>query len=96
MKIHGLKVTGRKKEPVARVFNARENGVKPVKVAAEVEAVLKDEYSKKLVVDGRKMPDPFILKLKNIYILHSASVTNGSHKCRKDLFCCLATSGHDN
>ena len=41
LKIRGLKVTGRKKELVARVFNAQENSVKPVKTAVEVEAVLK-------------------------------------------------------
>ena len=33
--------------------------MKSVKTAVEVEAVLKNEYSKKLVVDGRKIPDPF-------------------------------------
>ena len=54
LKIRGLKLTGRKKELVARVFNAQENDVKPVKTAVEVEAVLKNEYSKKLVVDDRK------------------------------------------
>ena len=58
-KIRGLKVTGRKKESVARVFNSQENEVKPVKTAVEVEAVLKNEYSKKLVVGDRKIPDPF-------------------------------------
>ena len=36
-----------------------ENDVKPVKTAVEVEAVLKNEYSKNLVVDDRKIPDPF-------------------------------------
>ena len=59
LKIRGLKVTGRKKELVARVFNAQENDVKSVKTVVEVEAVLKNEYSKKLVVDDRKIPDPF-------------------------------------
>ena len=32
--------------------------MKPVKTAVEVEAVLKNEYSKKLVVDDRQIPDP--------------------------------------
>ena len=59
LKIRGLKVTGRKKELVARVFNAQENDVKPVKTEVEVEAVLKNKYSKKLVVYDRKIPDPF-------------------------------------
>ena len=58
-KIRGLKVTGRKKELVARVFNSQENEVKPVKTAVEAEAVLKSEYSKKLVVGDRKIPDLF-------------------------------------
>ena len=59
LKIRGLKVKGRKKELVARVFNAQENDVKPVKTVVEVEAFLKNEYSKRLVVDDRKIPDPF-------------------------------------
>ena len=58
-KNRGLKVKGRKKELVARVFNAQENDVKPLKTAVEVQAVLKNEYSKKLVVDDTKIPDPF-------------------------------------
>ena len=58
-KIRGLTVTGRKKELVARVFNSQENEVKPVKTTVEVEAVLKNEYGKKLVVGDRKIPDPF-------------------------------------
>ena len=33
--------------------------MKPVKTAVEVEAVLKTEYRKKLVVDDKKIPDPF-------------------------------------
>ena len=40
LKIHGLKVKGRKKELVARVFNVQENDMKPVKTTVEVEAVL--------------------------------------------------------
>ena len=39
LKISGLKVTGRKKKLVTRVFNAQENDGKPVKTAVEVEAV---------------------------------------------------------
>ena len=33
--------------------------MKPVKTAVEIEAVSKNEYSKKLVVDDRQIPDPF-------------------------------------
>ena len=36
-KIHSLKVTGTKKELVAQVFAASENGVQPVKTAVETE-----------------------------------------------------------
>ena len=61
LKIRGLKETGRKKELVATVFNAQENNVKPVKATVKVEAVLKNEYSKKLVVDDRMIPDPFTI-----------------------------------
>ena len=59
LKIRGLKVTGMKKELVARVFKAQENDVEPVKTEGEVEAVLRNEYSKKLVVDDGKIPYPF-------------------------------------
>ena len=59
LKIRCLKVTGRKKDLVARVFNAEENDVKSVKTAVEVEAVLKNEHSKKLIVDNRKISDLF-------------------------------------
>ena len=51
VKCNGLKVSGRKKELVARAFAAFGNDVKPVKTAVEVEAV-------KLVLDERKMTDP--------------------------------------
>ena len=36
LKIRGLKVTRTKKELVARVFAASENGVQPVKTAVEI------------------------------------------------------------
>ena len=45
LKIRGLKVGGRKKELVARVFAAQENDVKPVKTAVEVEDLLKKDNS---------------------------------------------------
>ena len=38
LKIRGLKLTGRKKELVARVFNAQESDVKPVRKLVEIEA----------------------------------------------------------
>ena len=40
LKMRGLKVTGTKKELVARVFAASENGVQPVKTAVEIESDL--------------------------------------------------------
>ena len=55
-KIRGLKVSGRKKETVARAFATSENGVKPIKKA---EADLKTEYVAKLKIDTRNIPDPF-------------------------------------
>ena len=59
LRIRGLKVKGRKNELVARVFAASENGVKPIKTAAEAEADLKTEYLAKLKIDDRNIPDPF-------------------------------------
>ena len=38
LRIHDLKVNGRKNELVARVFTASEIGAKPIKTAMEVEA----------------------------------------------------------
>ena len=43
LKIRDLKVTGKKKEVVARVINAQEINVIPVKTAVEVQAVFKNE-----------------------------------------------------
>ena len=43
---HGLRVTGRKQELVARVFAAVENGVEPVKSAVEIEKEIRTEYDK--------------------------------------------------
>ena len=43
LKIRDLKVTGKKKEVVARVINAQEINVIPVKIAVEVQAVFKNE-----------------------------------------------------
>ena len=40
LKIRGLKVTGTKKELVAWVFAASENGFQPIKTAVEIESDL--------------------------------------------------------
>ena len=37
LRLHGLRITGRKQELVARVFAAAENNVQPVKSAMEIE-----------------------------------------------------------
>ena len=59
LRIRGLKVNGSKKELVARVFAASENGVKPIKTAVKVKADLKTEYLAKLKICDRNIPDPF-------------------------------------
>ena len=59
LKIRGLKVTGTKKELVARVFAASENGVQPVNTAVEIESHLITDYKNKLKIDDFPIPDPF-------------------------------------
>ena len=59
LKIHGLKVTGTKKELVARVFAVIENGVQPVKTAVETESDLITDYKNKLKIDNFPIPEPF-------------------------------------
>ncbi len=58
LRLRGLRVSGRKAELVARVFAAYENNVRPIKTATEVETELHDEYHRKLVIEGKSMPDP--------------------------------------
>ena len=59
MKIHGLKVTGTKKELVAQVFADGENEVPPVKTAVEIESDLINGYKNKLKIDDLPIPDLF-------------------------------------
>ena len=59
LRICGLEVNGRKNELVARVFAAKENGVKLIKTAVEVEANFKTEYLAKLKFGASNIPDPF-------------------------------------
>ena len=61
LRLRGLRISGRKAELVARVFAAYENNVQPIKTATEVEIELQDEYLRKLVIEGKSMPDPFHL-----------------------------------
>ena len=62
LRMRGLKVSGRKEELVARVFAAKENNVRPIKTAQEVEMEIQQEYSDKLVVNDFIIPDPFCLE----------------------------------
>ena len=59
LKIRGLKVTGTKKELVARVFAVIENGVQPVKTAVETKSDLITDYKNKLKIDNFPIPEPF-------------------------------------
>ncbi|XP_065684344.1 uncharacterized protein LOC136096713 [Hydra vulgaris] len=54
LRIRNLRVSGTKRESVARVFSAMEKIIEPVLTATEVVEKLKDEYQKKTC-------DPFIL-----------------------------------
>ena len=71
LKLRGLKVSGRKKELIARVFCAQEMNVPVVKSAVEVEAELKEQYEMKLVIDNKSLTDPW--KLENDWLDEDAS-----------------------
>ena len=58
LKLRGLKVSGTKKELISRVFVAGENDVQPILSAIEVEDDLRKSYEKKLIIDGKTIPDP--------------------------------------
>ena len=58
-RIRGLKVSGQKKELLARVFAPSDNGVKLIKTAVEIEADLKTEYLAKLKINDSNIPDLF-------------------------------------
>ena len=62
LRARGLKISGRKQELVARVFAAKENNVRPIKTAQEIEMEIMQEYKDKLVVNDYIIPDPFCLK----------------------------------
>ena len=53
-----LKSNRDKKELVAQVFAASENGVQPVKTVVEIESDLITHYKKKLKIDDFPIPDP--------------------------------------
>ena len=56
-------MTGTKKEMVARVFAASENGVQPEKTAVEIDSDLITEYKNKLKIDDFPIFDPFKIPL---------------------------------
>ena len=59
LRLRGLKVSGTKKELVARAFVAFENNVPISMTAEQVQEEIKKSYHEKLLVDGLKIPDPF-------------------------------------
>ena len=59
LRLRGLKVNGRKEEPVARVFVAIVNNVPLVKTAEEMEKEVSFDYKQKLNIDEEGgIPDP--------------------------------------
>ena len=62
LRLRALKVTGKKCELVARAFAAVEFNIPISKTAEEIEGEIADEYKNKLSVDGKTLPDPFVLK----------------------------------
>ena len=56
-----MRVSGTKRELVARVFSAMENFIEPVLTATEAVEELKDEYQKKVLINNVKCSDPFNL-----------------------------------
>lgn len=59
LRLRALKVTGRKCELVARAFAAIENNIAITKTAEEIEGEIADQYKRKLIMDGKTLPDPF-------------------------------------
>ena len=61
LRLRGLKMTGKKAILVARAFAAIENEAPIIKTAEEVEEALSQEYTRKLCIGDRSIPDPFKL-----------------------------------
>ena len=59
LRLRGFKVSGTKKELVARAFVAFKNNVSISMSAEEVLEEIKKSYHEKLLVDGLKIQDPF-------------------------------------
>ena len=62
LRLRGLKVSGRKKELVARTWCAIEQGIPIQLTAEEVEKEIQNEYGNKLLVDDFLIPNPFDVK----------------------------------
>ena len=62
LRLRGLKLSGRRKELVARTWCAIEQGVPIQLTAEEVEKEIGNEYENKLIVDGINIPNPFDIK----------------------------------
>ena len=60
--LRALKVTGKKGELVAQAFAAVEFNIPISKTAEEIEGEIANEYKNKLYVDGKPLPDSFVLK----------------------------------
>ena len=62
LRLRGLKVSGRKKELVARTWCAIEQGIPIQLTAEEVEKEIQNEYENKLLVDDFLIPNPYDVK----------------------------------
>ena len=61
LRLRDLKVTGRKKELVARVWCAIQQDIPIQPTAQHVEEQLKIEFKERLKIDGITLPDPYLL-----------------------------------
>ena len=58
--LHGLKVSAKKQQLVARVLVAIEIDVAVVRTAKEIQLITDNEYQRKLSTGHYDIPDPFI------------------------------------
>ena len=90
LRLHGLTVSGKKEELVARAFVAIENNVQVVQTAEEVEAILGKQYSRKVNIfvsddfGNHVIPDP--LKLDEGWICEKEGVKDWPSTLYPDIF----------
>ena len=90
LRLHGLTVSGKKEELVARAFVAIENNVQVVQTAEEVEAILGKQYSRKVNIfvsddfGNHVIPDP--LKLDEGWICEKEMVKDWPSTLYPDIF----------